>query len=168
LIAWVLKKGGVRLTGSLQKIVNGDRMMTRLQSAAIMMLVLTVLPHHAAAEAGACAGHSLEPGRNMTGLSLSGLWNRKAGNLCSFQRYSLALKASGMLWDDKTLDEWIKGPQHLIPGNTMPFPGIKEPQQRADLLAFLREATQPGHVPKSAGRALAAPDEISGFISNRC
>ncbi len=94
---------------------------------------------------GACAAcHSLEPDRNMTGPSLSGLWDRKAGTLASFPRYSPNLKSSGVVWDDKTLDEWITDPQHLIPGNVMTFDGIKNSQQRADLLAFLKQATQPG------------------------
>src|SRR5262249_56886892 len=40
-------------------------------------------------------------------------------------------------WNDKTLDEWIDDPQHLVPGNEMTFAGIKDARQRADLLAFL-------------------------------
>lgn len=94
---------------------------------------------------GACgACHSLEPNRNMTGPSLAELWNRKAGTLPSFMRYSPSVKSSGVVWNEKTLDEWITDPQHLIPGNAMTFAGIKNPQQRADLLAFLQQATQPG------------------------
>lgn len=54
----------------------------------------------------------------MTGPSLSGVWNRKAGSLASFPRYSSALKSSGIVWNDKTLDAWIKDPQHLIPETT--------------------------------------------------
>jgi cytochrome c len=96
------------------------------------------------------ACHSLEPNRNMTGPSLSGLWNRKAGSLESFSRYSLALKSSGIAWDDKTLDAWLDNPQHAVPGNTMTFPGIKDPKQRVDLLAYLKQATQPGHAPQTA------------------
>ncbi len=94
---------------------------------------------------GACAAcHSLEPNRNMTGPSLAELWNRKAGTLPSFMRYSPAVKSSGVVWNEKTLDEWITDPQHLIPGNVMTFDGIKNSQQRVDLLAFLKSATQPG------------------------
>lgn len=99
---------------------------------------------------GAC--HSLEPNRSLTGPSLAALWNRKAGSLPSFPRYSSALKSSGVVWNDKTLDDWIKDPQHLIPGNEMPFQGIKNDQQRADLLAFLKQATQPGHAPSQSGQ----------------
>lgn len=94
---------------------------------------------------GACAAcHSLEPNQNMTGPSLAELWDRKAGSLPSFTRYSSAVKSSGVVWNDKTLDEWITDPQHLIPGNVMTFAGIKNSQQRVDLLAFLKQATQRG------------------------
>jgi cytochrome c len=93
----------------------------------------------------ACATcHSLEPNRSMTGPSLADLWNRKAGSLASFSRYSSALKSANIVWNDKTLDDWIKDPQHLVPGNEMTFAGIKDSQQRADLLAFLIEATKKG------------------------
>jgi cytochrome c len=102
---------------------------------------------------GACAAcHSLEPNRDMTGPGLAEIWNRKAGGLKSFPRYSPALELSGVVWGDKTLDEWLRDPQQLIPGNTMTFPGIKNAQQRADLLAFLKEATKPGHAPTAAQR----------------
>jgi cytochrome c len=94
---------------------------------------------------GACAAcHSLQSDENMTGPSLAGMWNRKAGSVASFSRYSSALKSAHIVWNDKTLDDWITDPQHLIPGNEMTFAGIKDTRQRADLLAFLKEATQPG------------------------
>jgi len=94
---------------------------------------------------GTCAAcHSLQPDQSMTGPSLAGLWNRKAGSLDSFSRYSPALKSANIVWNDKTLDDWITDPQHLVPGNEMTFAGIKDAQQRAYLLAFLKEATQPG------------------------
>ena len=94
---------------------------------------------------GTCAAcHSLQPDQSMTGPSLAGLWNRKAGTLDSFSRYSPALKSANIVWNDKTLDDWITDPQHFVPGNEMTFAGIKDTQQRADLLAFLKQATQPG------------------------
>jgi cytochrome c len=94
---------------------------------------------------GACAAcHSLRPDQNMTGPSLAGIWDRKAGTVESFHRYSPALKSANIVWNDKTLDEWIVDPQHVVPGNEMTFPGLKDASQRADLLAFLKKATQPG------------------------
>ena len=70
----------------------------------------------------ACAPcHSLEADRNMTGPSLAGLWGRKAGSLQSFERYSDALKSSGIIWDDGSLDGWLTDPDAMVPDNEMPF-----------------------------------------------
>ena len=92
--------------------------------------------------------HSLEPDRNMTGPSLAALWGRKAGTLPSFDRYSDALKSSGIIWEDRSLDGWLTDPDGMVPNNEMPFDGIKDADKRADLLAFLREATKPGAAPQ--------------------
>lgn len=97
----------------------------------------------------ACAPcHSLKPDRNMTGPSLASLWGRKAGSLPSFDRYSDALKSSGIIWDDRALDAWLTDPERMVPDNEMPFEGIKDARVRADLLAFLKEATKPGAAPE--------------------
>lgn len=84
--------------------------------------------------------HSLAPDRNMTGPSLARLWSRRAGSLESFERYSPALKAADIVWDDQSLDPWLADPAHMVPGNRMTFPGIKSEQTRADLIAFLKQA----------------------------
>jgi len=136
-------------------------MMNHILLVAIATLLLAASPFRAAAQPGnaangermyrVCAAcHSLEPDRNMTGPSLADLWGRKSGGLPSFTRYSPALKSAGIIWNDDTLNEWIKDPQHFISGNTMTFAGIKEPRQRADLLAYLKDASKPGHAPKAA------------------
>jgi cytochrome c len=96
--------------------------------------------------------HSLDPDVNMTGPSLAGLWERKAGSLPSFERYSDALKSSGIIWDDRSLDAWLADPDSMVPANEMPFNGIKNPQHRADLLAFLKEATKPGAAPQMSAQ----------------
>src|ERR1700676_3919938 len=102
----------------------------------------------------ACAPcHSLEPDRNMTGPSLADLWGRKAGGLPSFDRYSDALKSSGIIWDDRALDGWLTDPQRMVPNNEMPFEGINDGRVRADLLAFLKDATKPGAAPDRTTQA---------------
>ena len=89
----------------------------------------------------ACAAcHSLAPGQNMTGPSLAGVWGRKAGSLESFERYSPALKSSNVVWNESTLGQWLKSPARFIPNNYMTFAGIVDARQRADLVAFLKEA----------------------------
>src|SRR5215510_5309867 len=111
--------------------------MKRVYHIAIAAVGATLLSAPAWSQAGdaargermyrACvACHSLEPNRNMTGPSLAEIWNRRSGSLASFPRYSPALKSAGIIWTDDTLDEWIKDPQHFIPGNTMTFAGMKD------------------------------------------
>jgi cytochrome c len=112
---------------------------------------------------GACAAcHSLQPEQNMTGPSLAGLWNRKSGSVASFSRYSTALKSANIVWNDKTLDDWITDPQHVVPGNEMTFAGIKDARQRADLLAFLKEATQPGVTVAQQGGPMGGMGTMGG------
>ena len=117
---------------------------------------------------GACAAcHSLRPDQNMSGPSLAGLWNRKAGTLASFSRYSPAMKSADIEWNDKTLDEWIEDPQHLVPGNEMTFAGIKDARQRADLLAFLKQATQPGASVAQQGGSMGGMGGMGGMMGGR-
>ena len=115
---------------------------------------------------GACAAcHSLQPDQNMTGPSLANLWGRKAGSLPSFNRYSPALTSANIVWNDKTLDEWVEEPQHLVPGNQMTFDGIKDARQRADLLAFLKQATQPGASVAQQGGRTGSTGGMGGMMS---
>lgn len=93
----------------------------------------------AAAAFQACAAcHSLEPGRHLTGPSLANLFGRKAGTSEKFLRYSDALKRSGVTWNERTLDSWLRDPARFIPGNEMVFPGIRDDAARRDLIAFLK------------------------------
>jgi cytochrome c len=114
---------------------------------------------------GACAAcHSLQPDQNMTGPSLANLWGRKTGDLPSFNRYSPALKSANIVWSDKTLDEWIEDPQHIVPDNQMTFAGIKDARQRADLLAFLKQATQPGASVAQQGGQMGSMGGMGGMM----
>jgi cytochrome c len=85
--------------------------------------------------------HTLERGVNNVGPSLNGLFERKAGEVAGF-RYSPALKGSGITWTPQTLDEFIADPQQRVPGNRMPFAGIPDAADRADLIAYLMKATR--------------------------
>jgi cytochrome c len=83
-----------------------------------------------------CAAcHSVD-GSNGTGPSLLGVLGRKSGSLAGF-RYSRALKAAGTTWDAATLDAYIADPQKAVPGNVMPFSGVADATQRADIVAYL-------------------------------
>jgi len=80
--------------------------------------------------------HSLEPGKNVLGPSLAGIVGRKSGEEPNYA-YSPAMKSANLSWDAKTLDAYLDDPQKFIPGNRMPFPGLKTTQDRTDVIAFL-------------------------------
>jgi cytochrome c len=85
--------------------------------------------------------HTLERGVNNVGPSLFGVLARKAGEVADF-RYSPALKRSGITWTPQTLDDFIADPQKAVPGNRMPFAGMPDAADRADLVAYLQKATK--------------------------
>ena len=88
------------------------------------------------------ACHSIEAGQHLTGPSLANIWDRKAGTAKGFLRYSDALKNAGVVWNEQTLDKWLKDSRDFIPGNEMTFPGINEQQPRQDLIAFLKAVSE--------------------------
>ena len=88
-----------------------------------------------------CQGcHSID--RNRIGPMHKGLFGRKAGSLPDFD-YSDAMKNSGIVWTEVTLDQFLQGPRKMVPGTKMTFVGIPKPQDRADLIAYLEAATKP-------------------------
>ena len=91
---------------------------------------------------GDCAAcHKLEAGANNIGPSLHGIFARKAGEIADF-RYSPAIKRSAITWTAETLDKFITDPQALVPGNRMPYAGMAAAADRADLIAYLANATK--------------------------
>jgi cytochrome c len=75
-------------------------------------------------------------GPNKIGPNLFGIVGRKAGTYPGFS-YSSAMTKSGIVWTDAKLDAYIASPQTVVPGNKMPFAGITNNNQRADLVAYL-------------------------------
>lgn len=91
----------------------------------------------------ACAGcHSLVTGDHRTGPSLAHVWGRRAGTAEGFHRYSDALRASTVVWNEQTLDAWLRDPAAFIPGNAMAFRGLPEAGVRADLVSYLRAVSE--------------------------
>jgi len=80
--------------------------------------------------------HSVEAGVNKTGPSLHGVVGREAGTVADFN-YTEANKTSGITWTPEELFTYLADPQGTIPGTKMIFPGIKDPQKRADVVAYL-------------------------------
>lgn len=84
------------------------------------------------------ACHSLE--HNRSGPRHCGLFGRAAASLPDFD-YSRAMKATGFTWDKATLDRFLENPLKAVPGTKMAYAGVKNPQERADLIAYLKKAT---------------------------
>jgi len=87
-------------------------------------------------ECHAC--HAVERGVNGVGPSLYGIFGRRAAELDDF-RYSPALKKSGITWTPKTLDAYIADPQKAVPANRMPYAGMPEARDRADLIMYMQQ-----------------------------
>lgn len=76
-----------------------------------------------------------------TGPRHCGLFGRKAGSVPGFA-YSEAMKHSKIVWNAKTLDRFIADPIKTVPGTAMGYAGVKDPRERADLIAYLEAANQ--------------------------
>lgn len=81
--------------------------------------------------------HAVEAGVNKVGPSLHAIIGRQAGTIPNF-RYSTANKNSGITWSEDVLFAYLENPREYIPGTYMSFVGLKQPQQRADVIAYLK------------------------------
>ncbi len=91
------------------------------------------------ARCAAC--HDLNTGAVRMGPSLKGVIGRKAGGAANYS-YSAAMKGKGVVWNDQTLDALLAGPMKYVPGTRMAFPGISNAQDRANLIAYLKQAAR--------------------------
>ncbi|MFQ5563490.1 MAG: c-type cytochrome [Parvularculaceae bacterium] len=90
--------------------------------------------------------HSVEPGSKKVGPSLYGVVGRTPGALEGY-KYSPAMIAfgeSGAVWDGATLFRYLAGPRDLVPKTKMIFPGLANPQDRANVVAYLSSLSAGG------------------------
>lgn len=84
------------------------------------------------------ACHEVTPNASKKiGPSLHAVMGRKAAAAPDF-KFSSALTKSGLTWNDKTMDAWLKQPNALVPDTTMVFAGMAKPEDRAALIAYLK------------------------------
>jgi len=107
------------------------------------------------------ACHSLEPGKNGLGPSLAGIVGEKAGDVPNYN-FSPAMKSSGLTWDVATLDRYLTDPQKVVPGNKMPFPGLKTEAERSAVIAYLVKTSGGG---AAAANPAAAPKQVQAPAS---
>jgi cytochrome c len=80
--------------------------------------------------------HTTEAGKNKIGPSLSGIVGRHSASLPDFA-YSDAMKKADKTWDNETLNTYLTNPRALVPGTKMIFVGLKNDQDRQNIIAYL-------------------------------
>tara|TARA_R110000868_G_scaffold56866_8_gene176146 strand:- start:1186 stop:1563 length:378 start_codon:yes stop_codon:yes gene_type:complete len=83
-----------------------------------------------------------EGGANKVGPNLHGIFGRTSGTKADFDKFSDAIKAAAVVWDAEKIDKYITKPSEFMPGNKMAFIGLKNPKVRANIIAYLEEATK--------------------------
>jgi cytochrome c len=114
-----------------------------VSAMAVVLMVAHATPSFAAGDAAHGATvyrqcmicHSLD--KNGIGPSHHNVFGRAAGSVANYN-YSGPLKASNIVWNETTLDQWLANPQALVPGTKMMF-SVDNAQDRADVIAFLKE-----------------------------
>lgn len=138
----------------------------------IAVLILAAAPLAAQAEGDPAAGeksfrkcsacHQVGEGAtNKVGPVLNGVVGRAAATAPEF-KYSKAMAEqgeAGLVWTAETLAEFIENPKKWMPGTKMAFPGIKKPEERADLIAYLETLSDGADTAAEAAPAAAAPAE---------
>jgi cytochrome c len=121
-------------------------MKTRIILAALGLMGLSTAGYTQDAEKGATVFkkcmvcHTIEGTAKKLGPSLKGIVGRKAASVEGY-KYSdamLAKAAEGVVWDEATLAAYLPDPKSFAPGTKMVFPGLKNPEDVANLIAFLK------------------------------
>ena len=90
------------------------------------------------------ACHVVDSAKHRVGPSLKGVFGRTPGTAEGY-KYSKALIAFGedwAVWDDETLDAWLTKPKDLVKKTKMAFSGLKKPEDRANVIAYLKQASE--------------------------
>jgi cytochrome c len=119
---------------------------TRIASAALLALLLAAagparaddaIARGAELYASHCAEcHSVRPGKDKKGPSLYAIVGERAARSPSFV-YSDAMRASGIVWNDASLDAYLEAPARRVPGGKMKFDGLPDAAERAALIRYL-------------------------------
>ena len=84
------------------------------------------------------ACHVVNKEQNRTGPHLVNLFGRAAGSLEGYKKYSKAMKSSGIVWNEETLDGYLEKPKAYVKGTRMVFAGLRKEEDRANVIAYLK------------------------------
>lgn len=153
-------------------------------TAIAAMLVIVIGPGHALGqgavplgdetlgaalwEAECAACHQIGAGaENDIGPHLNRLFGRRAGSLAgvSYSDSIMRMGRDGLRWDLRRLDAYIENPYALVSGTRMAYPGLSDPEDRADLIAFLRAYSDaPSDIPEAPPTARRLEPELSDEV----
>jgi cytochrome c2 len=88
------------------------------------------------------ACHVVDAEKNKTGPHLVNIMGRTAGSLESFKKYSKAMKESGIVWNEETLNGYLEKPKAYIKGTKMAFAGLKKEEDRENVIAYLKSFSE--------------------------
>jgi len=84
------------------------------------------------------ACHYADREKHKTGPHLVNIMGREAGSLEDYKKYSKAMKASGIVWDDTTLADYLRAPKKYVKGTKMAFVGLKKDADIENVIAYLK------------------------------
>lgn len=128
--------------------------MTMIRKAALAVLLTSLASAGAAQAAGSVSAgkqvyasqcamcHSNQPSGQGIGPSLAGVYGKPAASQAGYD-FSPALKAAHLTWNDATLNKFLAAPQATVPGTKMPYAGLTDATQRADVIAYLASIANP-------------------------
>ena len=84
------------------------------------------------------ACHVVDAEKHKTGPHLVNIMGRAAGNADGYKKYSDAMKSSGIVWNEETLDGYLEKPKAYVKGTRMVFAGLRKEEDRASVIAYLK------------------------------
>ena len=84
------------------------------------------------------ACHVVDAKNHKTGPHLVNILGRTAGSVDGYKKYSKAMKSSGIVWNEETLDGYLEKPKAYVRGTRMLFAGLRKEEDRANVIAYLR------------------------------
>ncbi|MGB0197848.1 MAG: c-type cytochrome [Candidatus Puniceispirillaceae bacterium] len=84
------------------------------------------------------ACHVVDAEKHKTGPHLVNIMGRAAGSADGYKKYSDAMKSSGIVWNEETLDGYLEKPKAYVKGTRMAFAGLRKEEDRANVIAYLK------------------------------